>query len=170
MRGGTRALLFVVLALVSVAGNLFVWGTGDAESVDMVSDIAADALQLGLVGLVVLALRRRLLANRWGRRAVAFLFVAGAGVTVAGTGVWLRRGTELDQTIGRDVVLGCVFAAVAITLTPRAWIAVACAGLATLVGSAWPDFAPALTFLTIALGVIVVVSESIWPSRGRDAA
>jgi hypothetical protein len=171
VRGGTRALALVVLALVSVAVNFLVIGSGGSDArAEILTGIGIDALQLGLVGVAVLAFRKRLLANRWGRRAVALLFVAGAALVVAGVGIWLRGGSELDETIGRDVVLGSVFAAAAVSVTWRLWVPAAFAGLATVLGSASPELAPVLTFATMMLGVLAVVSESVRPSRSRDGA
>jgi eukaryotic-like serine/threonine-protein kinase len=162
--GHARALFAIGITVLSVgtgvAWYLATGATGDA----VLSVIAGDVVQMVLVACVIAIFRRRLLANRWSRRALGLMFMGGALLVLANAAAALRGETEADFSI-RNLVFAAIFAVAAPDLTPRLWVAAAWALVATLVTAASPAHGALMTTGSLLLGIGALIWESMRPSR-----
>lgn len=163
VRGASRALFLLGVALVSAIVSVASFAQPAADEEALVAAIANDAVQLVLVALALAALRRWTLATRWARRFSAMLLGAGAMLVVSSTAIWLRAGTEADAMHARNLILASAFTAAGVLLSPRFLAAAAVAVIAALASAVRPDLLGAANAVTVGAGVLA----SIWASVAR---
>ncbi len=128
--------------------------------------LAVDLAALVAFGAAIAAFRTRLLANRWGRHATAFV-VLGILTRVLTDLVGVLDGDRLEAVAPYTIVAlatGITFSGLA--LTPRLFWAGAVGAVGAVVAAVWPALAvPAVTTLLIITGAILVDA-----SRGSPTA
>jgi serine/threonine-protein kinase len=159
VEGHARAFFFGFLTLASfvVIGAYVSFGPGLN---DLRSSFAADVAQFVVLLGILRLFRRRLLANRFGRRAILALVVAAVVATVSGATLILRGGTLGEMFVERNLIFGAVFGMAGAETTRALWVAAAFALVAAIVGSLVPSLAAPLTLVTAVLAVAVVVWKS----------
>ena len=160
VEGRSRALFFFFLmgASVSVTGA-YAMLTG-ALMPDVVSSSVADVAQFSILFAIIGVFRKRLLANRFGRRVILSLVVAAVVVTVSGVTLVLRHGTVIDVMVERNLIFAALFGVMAPDTSRAMWIASAWGLAAALIGSYVPSALVPLTMGTVLLPVGIVMWES----------
>ena len=155
-----------MFASLGVLGT-YAFVAGPAVSQDLTISFGADLVQLTVLVSIVAIFRRRLLANRFGRRAMLALVAAAIVVTVSTATLLLRDGTYCDMLAERNLIFAATFAVAAPELSRLLWVAAAWALVAALIASLYDGLAAPATLVTAILAVAAVVRKS---TRDPDAS
>jgi serine/threonine-protein kinase len=167
--GRPRALFFLFLMIASISVTAAYAMLTGAFMPDVGASFGADLVQFTILFAIIFLLRKRLLANRFGRRVIIALVVAAIVVTVSGATLVLRHGTLVDVMIERNLIFAGLFGVMAPDTSRAMWIASAWGLAAAILGSRWPLAAAPLTMGTVLLPVGILMWKSTRPSPDEAA-
>jgi hypothetical protein len=144
-----------VSAVLAAAIQYVRWTSGRLPSIG--SLLAVDLAVFVVFGSVIAIFRARLLANRWGRHASAFVML-GVGIRVLTDLVGVLHGDSLEAIEAYTILaLAGGIAVGGLALTPRLFWAGGLGAIAAIATALWPSVAvPAVAAMLMLTGAILV--------------
>jgi serine/threonine protein kinase len=156
--GRTRVIVTVtmVAGMLALGTALTLFGRAD---VSFSAAIIGDFVSLVGVLAAITLLRRRLLANRFGRQLAGVLVLTSLGMTLSHVSDAIL-GTRLVTDAQGLVAIGTGMAVAAVTLSPRLGIIAASSWIAALVCAIWTPWSGPAALVNLLIAAVVLVSVS----------